>query len=80
MMYHINHPLAHGVSVITKSEVPLAMATADTCEVAFFDQDGDWVLETIEEFADYADMMTGSTLVYGYVPNEIVEDFLEAYS
>lgn len=80
MMYHIVHPLAHGISVITRDEVPIAMATRSTCEIAFFDQDGEWVLETIEEFEQYSDGYGGDTLVYGYVPNELVEDFLEKYS
>jgi len=80
MMYHIVHPLAHGVSVITKKEVPIAMATADTCEIAFFDQDGEWVTDIVSEFVEYADSVEGGTLVYGYVPNEDVENFLEKYS
>ena len=80
MMYHIVHPLAHGVSVITKKTMPRAMATEDTCEIAFFDQDGEWVLVVVEEFAEYSDGYSGDTLVYGYVPNEMVNDFLEKYS
>lgn len=82
MLYPIEHPIAKRISVITRAENILAMGTenGELVEIAFFDANNEWVTETIPEFAEYADLISGDTRVYGWVPNYLVEDFLEIYA
>ena len=72
--YNINHPMADEISVIDHD---YAMATIGvSSELAFF-RGGHWVTKVIPEFAQYAKSYSGDTRVYGWVPNEMVEDFLK---
>ena len=72
----INHPLADRISV-QNSEYH--HAGENTSEVAFF-LNNKFQTEVIEEFANYADGLEGDTLVYSWVPNELIEKFLSEYS
>ena len=49
-----------------------------TSEIAFF-MGKDWVTDIIEPFEQYADTIGGDTLVYGWVPNELLDEFLNTY-
>ena len=72
----INHPMANEISIIDHS---MAMATQGvSSELAFF-LNGRWVIKPIPEFAEYAEYSTGDTRVYGWVPNELIEAFMETY-
>ena len=71
----INHPLADRISV-QNSEYH--HAGENTSEVAFF-LNNKFQTEVIEEFANYASDNAGDTLVYDWVPNNIIESFLERF-
>lgn len=72
----INHPLANKMSVQNSSH---HHSTEDTSEIAFFLHNKFQTI-VIKEFADYSDgAIGGDTLVYGYVPNELIESFLNEY-
>lgn len=81
MNIKINHPMADRVSIIDNDKhlsLLRAQAGEGSSELAFF-KNGDWVLDTIPEFADYIDSYAGDTRIYPYVPNELVDEFLDAY-
>lgn len=70
----INHPMADQISMAMGN---LSMASFPyTVEIAFF-KNGEWVEETLPEFAYYAD--TSGFKVYGYVPTDKVFEFLHLY-
>ena len=71
----INHPLADRISVQTSR---FHYASENTSEVALFLK-GKFQTVVVDEFAEYADGEASDTLVYGFVPNEIVDEFLETY-
>ena len=71
----INHPLADKISVQTSR---FHYASENTSEVALFLK-GKFQTVVVDEFADYADGQASDTLVYGFVPNDIIESFLEEY-
>jgi hypothetical protein len=71
----INHPLADRISV---QNSPSHYASENSSEVAFFHH-GVFVTTPIEQFAQYSDAEAGDTRVYPWVPNEIIEQFLEEY-
>jgi hypothetical protein len=71
----INHPLAERISVQNSSR---HHAGENTSEVAFF-ANKKFQTKIVKEFADYADGVEGDTLVYSWVPNKIVESFLDKY-
>ena len=71
----INHPLADRISV---QDSPSHYAGKFTSEVAFF-RGGHFVTELIEPFAKYADAVCSDTLTYGWVPNNLIEEFLNTY-
>jgi len=75
MRYKIKHPMADTISVVNHS---FAYAGENTSEVAFFLK-GEWVVSPIEPFADYHDGSDwdADTAVYPYVPNDLIESFLE---
>lgn len=50
----------------------------ESSELAFLYR-GRFQLETMQEFAEYSEYPYGDTRVYSYVPNELVESFLEKY-
>ena len=72
----INHPLADRVSVQNSWA---HHAGENTSEIAFF-LGKKFQTEIIEEFADYADGVEGGTRVYSWVPNNLIENFLQKYS
>ena len=71
----INHPSADIISIIDGNG---AYSGLNTSEVAFFLK-GEWVVTPIEPFADYHDGSPNDadTAVYPFVPNDLIEDFLE---
>jgi len=71
----INHPLADRISV---QNSPSHYAGKNSSEVAFFHH-GVFVTQPIEPFTQYSDGVASDTLVYAWVPNEIIETFLEEY-
>jgi len=71
----INHPLADRISV---QNSPSHYAGKNSSEVAFFHH-GVFVTQPIEPFTQYAEAEVGDTMVYPWVPNEIIETFLEKY-
>ena len=75
MRYKIKHPMADTISVISGIGT---YAGANTSEIAFFHK-GEWVVTPIDPFADYHDGSDwdADTAVYPYVPNDLIESFLE---
>ena len=71
----IRHPLADTLSISTGQ---LAYSGDNTSEIAFF-KNGEWVVTPIEPFADYHDgsPSDADTAVYPYVPNELIDAFLD---
>jgi hypothetical protein len=72
----LNHPMADKISIIDHKHAYARQGS--TSEIAFF-MGKDWVTDIIEPFEAYADVPAGDTLVYAYVPNEILDDFLKTY-
>ena len=73
---NLNHPMADKISIIDHKHAYARQGS--TSEIAFF-MGRDWVLDIIEPFGAYADEVAGDTLVYSYVPNEILDNFLNTY-
>ena len=72
----INHEMADAISV---QDSPYHMCRPGvSSEIAFF-LNGEFVVEPIEPFADYHDGGHYDTAVYGWVPNKLIENFLEVY-
>lgn len=69
----IRHPKADEISIIDHE---YAYCGEGTSEIAFF-LNGKWVTERIEPFSEYIDTIGGDTAVYGWVPNELIEAFLD---
>ena len=74
-MMPINHPLADEISI---QNGVYHYARTESSELAFF-MNGEWVTEIIPEFAEYAGEEEGYTRVYGWVPNEKIEVFLQEF-
>ena len=74
MLIKINHPKADSIS-IQDSEFHWCRPGFSS-EIAFFKR-GSWVTEPIEPFADYHDGSVGDTAVYSYVPNTLIDAFLD---
>jgi len=72
----INHPLADRIS-IQDSKFHHCVPGVSS-EVAFF-KGNEFVVTPIEPFADYHDgsPADASTAVYDYVPNELIDAFLQ---
>lgn len=75
MYVKIGHPMANKISI---QNSPWHYCGEDTSEIAFF-MNNEWVTKAIPEFADYSDGEVGDTLVYGWVPNELIDEFLDTY-
>ena len=73
----IDHPLANKISV-QDSEYHHCVP-GKSSEVAFF-VNKKFQTEILKEFAEYADGVEGDTLVYSWVPNELVNEFVEKHS
>jgi hypothetical protein len=70
----INYPMATHISIQDHSTHYCTPGVSS--EIAFFKK-GKWVVDVVPEFADYFDGATGGdTLVYGHVPNELIDKFL----
>lgn len=71
----INHPMADTISISTGFGT---YSGEGTSEIAFF-QNNDWVVVAIPEFCIYHDggPSNADTAVYPYVPNELIDYFLE---
>jgi hypothetical protein len=71
----IKHPQADTLSISTGAG---AYAGMHTSEIAFF-LNGQWVVDPIEPFATYHDgsPSDSDTAVYPYVPNELIDAFIE---
>ena len=78
MRYKIKHPMADTMSVV--NGLGTYSDTNYSSEVAFFLK-GEWVVSPIEPFADYHEGSgcgwDADTAVYAYVPNDLIEAFLE---
>jgi len=72
----LNHPMADKISIIDHAHAYARQGS--TSEIAFF-MGKQWVTEIIEPFGAYADLPAGDTLVYGWVPNEMLDAFLSEY-
>ena len=75
-IYRIVHPMADEMSV-QSSEYHMCRQGLSS-EIAFF-KNNQWVIAPIEPFADYHDGSDAdsSTAVYGWVPNELIDAFLD---
>jgi len=72
--YKIVHPKADEISVQATQYHMCRVGVSS--EIAFF-LNGDWVVDPIEPFADYHDGSTFDTAVYGFVPNDLIDAFLD---
>ena len=72
----LNHPMADKISIIDHEYAYARQGS--TSEIAFF-KGKNWVLDIIEPFDAYADSLAGDTRVYCYVPNEMLDAFLDEY-
>lgn len=72
----INHPMADQISV--QNSPAHYCVNGESSELAFLYR-GRFQLETMQEFAEYSEYPYGDTRVYSYVPNELVNDFLNTY-
>ena len=72
----ITHPLANRIS-IQDGEYHYC-TPGKSSELAFF-MNNKWVTEVIPEFAEYADTDALDTRVYGWVPNEKINEFMERW-
>jgi len=73
----INHMMADTISI---SIGYAAYCGEGSSEIAFF-KNNDWQVIPIPEFATYHDGSdsVAETAVYPYVPNELIEKFLDKY-
>lgn len=72
----IDHPLANKISV-QNSEYHHC-TPGKSSEIAFF-LNNKFQTEIIEEFSDYADGLEGDTLVYSFVPDDLIDEFIELF-
>jgi hypothetical protein len=74
----IKHPNADTLSISTGEGI---YNGPNTSEIAFF-LNNEWVVLPIEPFADYHDgsPSDSSTAVYGWVPNELIDAFIEQFA
>lgn len=73
----INHPMADTLSISTGEN---AYCGENSSEIAFF-KNNDWVVIAIPEFCTYHDgsPSNSDTAVYPWVPNELINKFLEEW-
>lgn len=75
MKYKITYPLADTISVVSHLG---SHSTHNTSEIAFFKRGG-WIKKIIPEFKGYEFGASGDTMIYAYVPNLIIEEFIDKY-
>jgi len=73
----INHPLATSISV-QDTEHHYCIPGVSS-EIAFF-KGGKFVTKLIKPFEEYSQGNESDTMIYSFVPNELIEEFLEKYS
>lgn len=81
MNIKINHPMADTISIIDNDKygsLIRAQAGKGSCEIAFF-KNGDWVTDVIPEFSDYVDSYVSDTRIYCWVPNNLIDEFLDKF-
>ena len=73
----INHPMADTISISIGDGI---YNGENTSEIAFF-RNKDWQVIAIPDFAIYHDGSSSNadTAVYPYVPNELIDEFLNKY-
>lgn len=71
----VRHKQVAEISVMRDRYLPEG-ETPEEVEIAFFDKEGNWVLDEVEEFAEYADNAAGDTRVYPGVPFEQVQKWV----
>jgi hypothetical protein len=72
----INHPLATSMSV---QESPAHYCTPGvSSEIAFF-KNGNFVTQLISPFEKYSQGNEADTMIYSFVPNNLIEEFLQDY-
>jgi hypothetical protein len=74
----INHALADTISISTGTHI---YNGDNSSEIAFF-KNKDWVVIPVPEFSPYHDgsASDADTAVYPYVPNELIDAFIEQYA
>ena len=77
MKIKINHPMADTMSRVNFKGT---YSGEGTSELAFF-RNNDWQVIAIPEFAIYHDGSSSNadTAVYPWVPNEVIDEFLNKY-
>ena len=71
----INHPMADTISISNGEGI---YGGDSTSEIAFF-KNKNWVVVPIEPFAKYHDGSALDSAVYGWVPNDLIESFINIY-
>ena len=72
----INHPLADKMS--RQNSPSHYCIPGKSSELAFF-CNGVFQTTIIEEFADYADSDVGDTRTYNWVPDDLIDEFIELF-
>jgi hypothetical protein len=72
----IHHPMADEISIQDGQYHYCTPGVSS--EIAFF-MNRKWVTKHIEPFSPYADSIAGDTMVYGHVPNELIDEFLKEW-
>lgn len=72
----IDHPKAATVSVVNHTGT---YSDGDHSEIAFFDADDKWVTDVIAPFRPFFDGVFGDTAVYAFVPNFLIDEFLDEF-
>lgn len=71
----IDHPQANTISIVNHFGT---YSDADSVEIAFFNDD-DWVIDIIAPFRPFFDGVFGDTAVYAFVPNFLIDEFLDEF-
>jgi hypothetical protein len=72
----INHPLATSISV-QDSQYHYCTPGVSS-EIAFF-KNGEFVTQLISPFEKYSQGNEADTMIYSFVPNNLIEEFLQDY-
>lgn len=72
----ISHPMSDEIRIVDHQYAHCDNGISS--EIAFFNN-GKWVTSELPEFSEYSEGDCGETMVYGYVPNELIESFLEKH-
>tara|TARA_R110000803_G_scaffold22085_1_gene55137 strand:- start:3070 stop:3330 length:261 start_codon:yes stop_codon:yes gene_type:complete len=72
MLIGIEHDMADTMSIADSGRT---YSDRDSYEIAFFSK-GEWVTESLPEFAQWGSLDTPEQRIYTYVPRDIVGKFL----